>query len=351
MSTPGIAVLPLARHLVQALVGQQLERLVGDLREAHVRHAPHLRAQQRRYLLREVVHVGHQRVHDDDELGAGLDRDVEVRGRDDAAVDQLAALDLDGLVDHRQRRRGAHGERDRDVVPALGAEHEALARVEVGRGQVELGLEQPEVVGTVGIGEHRAHVVLEARAGVQAGGQRLGQGDREVDGAERAQAATEAAHDPQQVQRQPHALGDELAVVRAQQHVEVDVAERRRHLVVDHAHHLLGCHAVGGQGRHERAGAGPDVDVELVDRPVDRQQVESAQRADLVDRAGESSAAQHQRRLGLAPAPARLAAPAARAAALEVHHGAHAPKSVREGSAVGVKRLSRRGLSKESLGH
>ena len=46
---------------------------------------------------------GHERVDHDDELRARLDRDVEVGGRDDAAVDQLAVVDLDRRVDHRQR--------------------------------------------------------------------------------------------------------------------------------------------------------------------------------------------------------------------------------------------------------
>src|SRR3712207_8858367 len=45
-------------------------------------------------------------------------------------------------------------------------------------------------------------------------------------------------------------------------------------------HHLLGRHAVGGQGGHERTGARADVDVELVDRAVDREQVESTQGAE-----------------------------------------------------------------------
>ena len=86
-------------------------------------------------------------------------------------------------------------------------------------------------------------------------------------------------------------------------------------LLVDDPHHLLGSHAVGRQRGDERAGAGADVDVELVDGPVDGQQVERAQRADLVDPAGEPAAAEHERclgalRRGAAPrvAPRRLSA-------------------------------------------
>ena len=47
----------------------------------------------------------------------------------------------------------------------------------------------------------------------------------------------------------------------------------------------------------ERARARADVDVEVVDGPVDRQQIERAQRADLVDAAGEAAAAEHERGL------------------------------------------------------
>ena len=113
----------------------------------------------------------------------------------------------------------------------------------------------------------------------------------------------------------------------------VDVAERRRHLLVDDPHHLLGRDAVGGQRGDERAGARADVDVELVDRAVDRQQVERAQRADLVDAAGEAAAAEHERGLRAPrPAPARRA-PALRrravAAPVELDDLAHAPSSLR----------------------
>ncbi len=98
------------------------------------------------------------------------------------------------------------------------------------------------------------------------------------------------------------ALAGELDEVGAQQLAQVDVAERRRDLLVDDPHHLLGRDAVGRQRGDERARAGADVDVELVDRLVDGQQIERAQRADLVDAAREASAAEDQRGLrALAP--------------------------------------------------
>jgi len=73
----------------------------------------------------------------------------------------------------------------------------------------------------------------------------------------------------------------------------------------EHVHHLLRRDAVGQRRGHERAGARADVDVELVDRAVHRQQVKRAQRADLVDAAGEAAAAEDERRARPRPAPAR----------------------------------------------
>jgi hypothetical protein len=84
------------------------------------------------------------------------------------------------------------------------------------------------------------------------------------------------------------------------QRAEADVSNRRRKLAVEHPHHLLGRDAVGRHAGDEGTGAGADVDVELVDGAVDREQVEGPQRADLIHPAREAAAAQHQRGLGLA---------------------------------------------------
>ena len=97
----GIALLPLLDRHVQALVGQQPKGLVADRREPHVRDAAGPGAGDGWDPLAEVVRVGHQRVDDDDELRTVLDRDIDVRGRPDATVDELAAVDLDRRVDHR----------------------------------------------------------------------------------------------------------------------------------------------------------------------------------------------------------------------------------------------------------
>ena len=176
----------------------------------------------------------------------------------------------------------------------VGAEHDPLAGVEVGGRQVELDVELTEVVGAVGVGERLGDVLLDARAGVEPGRQQVGERDGQIDGREPRQCAADLARHAEQMERKPQALRHELAVVGSQQHVERHVAERRRHLVVDHPHHLLRRDAVGRQRGDQRARARADVDVELVDGPVDGQQVERAQRADLVDAAGEAAAAQHE---------------------------------------------------------
>ena len=170
--------------------------------------------------LREVVDERHQRVDHDDELRARLDRDVEVGGRDDAAVDQLAVLDLGGLVDHRQRGRGAHGGGDRDVVPALGAEHDPLAGVEVGRREVELVLEQAEVVGAVGVARApcgrtpRSPSPCRCPTAARRRARSRGRPARTSRGCGRARARRRAA-----CSGSLSRLGRELAVVRPQQHV------------------------------------------------------------------------------------------------------------------------------------
>ena len=143
MSTPGIALLPALRELVQTLVGQQLERLVADLRKAHLRDAS-ARGEPDCSI---SPTYGTSGLTTTTQLRACLDRDVEVGRRDEAAVDVDTILDLDRLVDHRDRARGGDGLRDRDVVEALGAEHDAFTGVQVGAGQIQLAVEIAEVVG------------------------------------------------------------------------------------------------------------------------------------------------------------------------------------------------------------
>ena len=97
----------------------------------------------------------------------------------------------------------------------------------------------------------------------------------------------------------------EAPVVRPQQGAQRGVLDRRRQRLVEDPEHLLRRDAVRDHARHEGAGAGADVDVELVDRAVDGEQVERTQRAHLVDAAGEPAAAEDERSL-VAPAAALL---------------------------------------------
>jgi len=75
--------------------------------------------------------------------------------------------------------------------------------------------------------------------------------------------------------------------------------------------------AVGAQRGDERARGRADVDIELVDAAVDRQQIERSQRADLIDAACEPAAAEHQRRL----VPSRTPAPVDRSIASDAAGG------------------------------
>ena len=76
--------------------------------------------------------------------------------------------------------------------------------------------------------------------------------------------------------KDPKKLLVQLGQVQAQEIAQIDVPERLGTLAGDHLHHLLWRDAVGAQRRDERPRGGADVDVELVDGAVSREQVERA---------------------------------------------------------------------------
>ena len=149
-------------------------------------------------------------------------------------------------------------------------------------------------------------VGLDTRAGVRARRQALGKAQQDVHQRYAAGLGDHFARERQCTPREHGALARELEEVRSKQVAEVDVFERRFALARDDAHHLLRRDAVGAQRGNERAGRRTDVNVELVDAAVDREQVQRAQRADLIDAAGEATATEHQGRLVAARAPAAI---------------------------------------------
>src|SRR4029077_14556425 len=257
--------------------------------QAHVGDASDAVAEHRLDRLLEIVDVGDDRVDDDGELGPPLDGDVDVGGRADPAVDHLAAFQLDRLVDDRASGRALDRLRDRHLGPLLLAEDDPLGRGEVGGGDVELAVQEAGVDVTAGVRQHAFHVVVDPRPRVEAGGKRLGEAAPEVDRRQLADSR-QRADQLERAQRQRHRLLEEAEVVGPQHLVEVEVLELRGGLLVEDLHHFVGRDAVGEHAGDEGAGAGADVDVEVVDRAIDGEQVESAQGADLVDAAGEAPA-------------------------------------------------------------
>ena len=99
-------------------------------------------------------------------------------------------------------------------------------------------------------------------------------------------------------QRQRRGLLEEAEVVGLQHPVEVEVLELGGDAACSApASSRRGVTPLASIAGDEGAGAGADVDVEVVDGAVDREQVEGAQGADLVDAAGEAAAAEDQGRL------------------------------------------------------
>ena len=213
-----------------------------------------------------------------------------------------------GLVDHRQRGRCGDRLRDRYVVPIRRAEHDPLAGVEIGRRQIELGLQEAEVVAPIALVEDLADVLLDPRSRVDPGRQALGQAGDDIHHGYLAPPPGEAAREAGKPQRHEEGARGEVRVVGPQQRAEIDVVEGRRDLLVDDPRHLLRGHPGGEEAGDERARARADVDVEVVDRPVDAQEVERAQRADLVDPSREAAAAQDERGPRTAIAPLLLLA-------------------------------------------
>ncbi len=133
-----------------------------------------------------------------------------------AAVDELALSHLHRRVDHRQGPGGAHGRGDRNVAQALLAEDDPLARVEVGRGQVQLTRELAKVVAAPRLVEHPVQVALDPRAGVRAGGQAFGKTQHHVHQRDLPPLSDEIAGQRQRAQWQQRPLTGQLEQVQAQ---------------------------------------------------------------------------------------------------------------------------------------
>ena len=149
-------------------------------------------------------------------------------------------------------------------------------------------------------------VVLDPGTGVQARGQPVGEPEHDVHQRHASRLSDQLGGERERPQRQQRALARELEQVEVEQVAEVDVFEGRLALTGDDFHHLLGRHAVGAQRGDEGPGGGAQVDVELVDRAVHRQQVERPQGTDLIHPPGEAAAAEHERGLAAPGTPAAI---------------------------------------------
>ena len=126
------------------------------------------------------LRIGPKRVVTDHQVGAFLDCYVDVGGVAYATVDVVDAVDARGLVDDRQRGRGLHRLGDAQLRILVGAEDDALGRVELTSGDVELVVamvgELTKVVGHLDALEVVPEPALERRVVEQAA--RDGVGER-----------------------------------------------------------------------------------------------------------------------------------------------------------------------------
>ena len=293
----GVLLLPLLDRLVQAGVGDQAEGLVGDRRQAHVGDAPHAGAEDGRDRLLEVVDVGDQRVDDDDELGApsrprcrrwwssGCRRRPS-GGPSARPACRRSAARSSTRPPSRSARPPSPPRRRRSARRCRGRSRSGRARGRAGgsrwRGRRRRAPRRRS---------RRARSPSRGRSAAPRPGRRRCRSPRP----RRSGPASAAARRLRS--GSAAAFCEEAEVVGLEHPVEVEVLELGGDARVEHLHHLVGGDAVGEHRGDEGAGAGADVDVEVVDGAVDGEQVEGAQGADLVDAAGEAAAAEDQRGL------------------------------------------------------
>ena len=124
----------------------------------------------------------------------------------------------------------------------------------------------------------------------------LGQPVGDVNDRQVAKAGNHALDHSRHMERKGGDASRVLGEVGTQDGVLADPLDRGAFLVGQHTHHFLRGDPRGQHAADERSGAGSDVHVEVVDRRIDGQEVEGAKGAYLVDAAGESAAAEDQRR-------------------------------------------------------
>ena len=273
-----------------------------------------------------------ERVVTDDEVGALLDRDVDVRGVAHAAVDVVDAVDARGLVEDRQRARGLHRLRDRELAVLVGPEDHALGGVEIARGHVEalagLARERSEIVGNLDALEAAAQPPLEApvveeaardvvgdrgqfalgrdvlddphrehlEARVVGPAHELAQRTRDR-GRKARHAAREVDRDARQVGREvvgeARGARHELAQVRVVEIERPQLIEPRAG-AVEHPDHLVRADPRGQRRAEDRAGREADVEIEVGDLAIDQEVVECLEPAHLEGAARNCPAREHE---------------------------------------------------------
>ena len=258
-----------------------------------------------------LVAQGDDRIHQEQEVGAALDRQVDVRHATHPAVHEIEAADGHRLEIERQRGGGGDRVGDRHVPPAGRAEQDPLAGVEVNRRDVELALEGLERVDAAGAGQEPAQIGLVLRQAVEAGREVLLE---RVDQAREGELlrvapveADERRHHPERLEKR--AL--DLLPVDLEDVVLLEV-QKAVGVVDDRPADLAGGDPVGDEGGDDRPAARPDVDVEVVDRErAGEKMVERLEGAELVHSTGNTATGQDQAELRLRAILAHGATPSA----------------------------------------
>ncbi len=125
------------------------------------------------------------------------------------------------------------------------------------------------------------------------GGEQRAEHSEDVEAAQPAGVAGELPHRLPDQPGEPEHPGGELGDVRP---VEGELGGRPQVAVLpgESHRHRRRAHPVGEERADDRARAGADVDVEVVDGEVDEEVVEGAERPDLVGEAGDPTPTEHE---------------------------------------------------------
>ena len=236
---------------------QCAHRLIDDRLEPVVTHI---------VLFREGARgvEGHHGVDANDQLGAGLDGEIQAGGAVQTAIHIILAEDLYGPVEDGDGTAGGNGAADRDDTLATLPKDGAIAAVQLRCDDVEFLFEEVEAVAASRHLKELAHVAFQRIAVVEAGGKQFGQFPKQIRNRKIERVGDRGnAHLPER-SRQIQQAAEVILDVGVEDIAHTNTTDFRV-AIVEELNDLFRGKAVGNERRNQRAGARAHKNVEIID--------------------------------------------------------------------------------------